>query len=492
MKASEQVLTTQQLIGNLIKVVHKSLDLYVDDSLKVVKQNPDLFAHLIAWNHINGEIRDTKIAFPVLSLRGNAGEEKSYYENAVAHLLLFDPRNLVKAVTFDRELNSKGVIISGGAGTLLKKAVQNYLRIREENPPWWNKAVVQHRTSMKTLYAMYHVKPNAMADKILFKEQYPKNSVFEAIRQLKNMDPKEAGAAILNYKIPFTIAVGAVGGIAKNTDLVLSLIENMSGNELITNSNMLSKLGVMDNPVLKSAFENAISKAKKDKRTSTLKAGIAASVVNDEKMKVKLEKLQEHKIDNLKGLEGDWLILADKSGSMKESIIKSKEVAAFLARTTKGKVYLVFFNTLPVMYDVSEKSLQEIKTITSGIMAGGGTSIGCGLQLISDKQIIVNGIVICSDGGENTHPHFFEVYKQYEKKYMISPTIYLIHFPGELDVLTIQASGFSYEKLDGKDLDYYGLPNLSNILRSSRYTFVDEIMQVPLLTINSVLQRKEA
>lgn len=491
MKASEQVLTTQQIIGNLIKVVHKSKDLYVDDALKVIKQNPDLFAHIIAWNHINGEVRDTKVAFPVLSLRGSAGDEKCYFENAVAHLLLFDPRNLVKALSFHRDLNDKNLPVSEGGGAFLKKGVEGYLKLREENPGWWSKAVVQHRVSMKTLYSQYHIKPSPMADKILFKEQYPKNSVFEAIRHLKDMSPKDAGTAILNYQIPFTIAIGAVGGVSKNTDLLLSLIENMSGNELITNSNMLSKLGIMSNPVLKSAFDNSLSKARKDTKTSTLKAGRAASFVTDEKVRVKLEKLQEDKIDNLKGLEGDWLILGDKSGSMHQSIEKSKEVAAFLTRICKGKVYLVFFDIRPVMYDVTGKSLEEIRIITSGIKAGGGTSIGCGLQLISEKQIIVNGIIICSDGGENTTPYFFTVYKQYETKFSISPMTYLIHFPGEPDRLTSSSSDFSFETLDGKDLDYYGLPNLAKILKSSRYTFLDEIMQTPLLTINSVLQRKE-
>jgi len=491
MKASEQVLTTQQIIGNLIKVVHKSKDLYVDDALKVVKQNPDLFAHLIAWNHINGEIRDTKVAFPVLSLRGSAGDQKCYFENAVAHLLLFDPRNLVKALSFHRDLNDKGITVSEGSGTLLKKGVKDYLKVREENPGWWNKAAVQHRVSMKTLYSQYHVKPSPIADKILFKQQYPKNSVFEAIRQLKNMSSQEATGAILNYKIPFTIAIGAVGGVTKNSDLLLSLIENMSGAELITNSNMLSKLGIMNNPILKAAYEKGLSKARGDKKTSTLKAGRAASIIKDEKIKVKLEKLQETKIDALKGLEGDWLVLADKSGSMHTAIEKSKEVAAFLSRICKGKIYLVFFDVRPVMYDATGKSLEEIKKMTSGISAGGGTSIGSGLQLISEKQIIINGIVICSDGGENTTPYFFNVYKQYENKFTISPMIYLIHFPGEADVLTNQSHGFSYEKLDGKDLDYYGLPNLAKILRSSRYTLLDEIMQTPLLTISGVLQRKE-
>lgn len=546
----EQVLTTQQIVGNLIKVVHKSLDLYIDDALKVVRQNPDLFSHLIAWNHINGEIRDTKVAFPVISLRGDPGDQNMYYENAIAHLLLLDPRNLERAVHFHRTKESiipeiekeikqqketiiklssqkkgnqdylkrakdqltilevrrkelqkvvkpfmnlgNGIVAKSTVDKIVATGVEQYLKLREENPGWWNMTVVQHRKSMKTLYAMYHVKPNPAAEKILFKQQYPKNSIFEAIKQLKTMDPKEAAGAILHYKIPFMIAIGAAGGVTKNSDLLLSLIENMSGAELITNSNMLSNLGIMNNPILKSAFENAISKAHKDKKTSSLKAGKAASVIKDEKIKVKLEKLQEAKIDDIKGLDGDWLILGDMSGSMHQSILKAKEVAGFLSRVVKGKVYLIFFNTFPVMYDVTGKSLEEVKKMTSGITAGGGTSIGCGLQLISEKQIIVNGIVICSDGGENTNPRFPNVYKQYENKFSISPNVYLIHFPGEPDQLTSSCQDLSYEKMDGKDLDYYGMPNLAKVLRSSRYTLLDEIMQTPLLTINQVLQRKES
>jgi hypothetical protein len=493
MKAVEQSLSVQQVVGSLAKSVHKSLDLYKVDALKVVKQDPDLFAHLIAWNHINGEIRDTKVAFPIFSLRGEPGATQTYFENAVAHLLLLDPRNLVRASYFHRDLSKDKQFVEGGASSLLKYGILQYLQIREKNNGWWDRTVLQHRISMKTLYALHHIKPSVRAQKILFDKDYPEKSVFFALRNLKSMAPTEAAGTVLNFKIPFTIAIGALGGVAKNTDVILALIESMSSAELITNTKMLTKLGVMENPVLKSSFEKGLVKAQKDKKMSSLKAGKAMEAVTDVKVKAKLEKVQEAKIDDIKGLEGDWLVLGDRSGSMSASIEKAKEVSAFLARMVKGKVWLVFFNVTPTLYDVSGKTLEEIKKLTTGVRAGGGTSIGCGLQLIMEKNIVVNGIVAVSDGGENTPPIFSQVYKKYETKFTISPNVYLLHVPGESDTLTYscEGAGIAYSKMDVSRVDYYSMPNLARMLRSSRYTLIDDIMQTPLLRIADVLKKEE-
>lgn len=481
----EQELTTQQLIGNLVKVGHKQLMPYVQDGIKVLEKDPDLFAHLIAWNQIHGEIRDSKVAYPIISLRGEPGDEKMFHDNAVAHLMLLDPRNLVKSLDFNKEVGKMYKV--NGAGTLLKYGIEQYLRTREESKAWWDRTVLQHRKSIKTLYALNHIKPSRRAQSVLFDRQYPKDSVFEAIRNLKNMSPQEASGTILHFKIPFMTAIGAIGGLKKNSDLALALIENMSPAELITNSKMLQDVGVMDNPALKSAYEAGLSKAKTDKKVSSLKSGRAATAIKDEKIKAKLEKVQETKIDSMKGLDGDWLILGDMSGSMHSAVEKAKEVAAVISRFVKGKVYLVFFNTMPRMFDVSGKTLEDIKKLTRGITANGGTSIGCGLQLIAEKNIIVNGIAICSDGGENQLPYFKQVYDAYSQKQGINPTVYLLHLPGEGDVLTSRCKGISYEKLDVSSVDFYAMPNLIKLLKTSRYTLISNIMETPLLTIKEVL-----
>ena len=41
-------------------------------------------------------------------------------------------------------------------------------------------------------------------------------------------------------------------------------------------------------------------------------------------------------------------------------------------------------------------------------------------------------------------------------------------------------------------VDYYSLPNLVQTMRSNRYSLIDEIMQVPLLTLAEVLKKRVA
>jgi hypothetical protein len=144
---------------------------------------------------------------------------------------------------------------------------------------------------------------------------------------------------------------------------------------------------------------------------------------------------------------------------------------------------------MPTAFEITQDTtLESIQKETRGIRAGGGTSIGCGLQLLLDKNIIVNGIVIVSDGGENTSPVFSRIYQEYEKKLGIAPMTYLLHVPGDYDTVSGTMQDFSYEKLEVGNIDYYGLPNLLKMLHTSRYTLYDKIMESKLLTIDEVLK----
>lgn len=488
-------LNRTELIGQLLQIGHGKLDIYVPICSQAVKEEPELFAHLIAWNDRKGEVRDSKVAFPVIALRGD--KDLELYENAAAHLCLLDPRNLVRAVEFHRSLNAVMTYpppgrytVKHGAGNMLETAVLKYIRAREANRKWWIKTAVQHKKSLKALYALYHIKPNGLAQDILFDRKKPKGSVWEAIAELKNMSPQEAAGTILNYNIPFLIAVGALGGIKNKPDISLALMEKMSGNELINNTNMLKNMGVFENPVLRSAYDDAVERAKKDKRVSTMKAGKAASVATDKKAAEKMEALQNEKLEQLGGIEGNWLVLGDKSGSMHTAIEMARQLAALIAQQVKGEVNLVFFNTSPTRYDVTGKTLSEIKDMTKRITANGGTSIGCGLDLMREKKEIVNGIAICSDGGDNTAPHFHEAYKKYVATMGVEPTVYHFWVPGENDHMShyCKMSGIHVQKLDCTKVDAYSVPNLVRSMRASSYQLVDDIMSTPLLTFKEVFK----
>jgi hypothetical protein len=129
--------------------------------------------------------------------------------------------------------------------------------------------------------------------------------------------------------------------------------------------------------------------------------------------------------------------------------------------------------------------------MTHRIRAEGGTSIGVGLDYIMSKGILVNGIAICSDGGENSSPRFTDTYKKYAAKFGIEPTIYFFRVPGEQDRLSGNCSQerIMLEIFDIKDkTDFYAMPNLVKTMRTSRYTLVEDIMNTPLLTLTEVFK----
>jgi hypothetical protein len=485
----ETGLTKQQIITQLLRSPHGKLEEYVPVGTQATKDDPEFMAHLIAYNEVRGQIRDSKVALPVVSL----SKEFLFEENSLAHLALLDPRNFVRALKFAKSLPNK-------PQRELARLVDRYLRVREATPGWWERTALQHRASMKTLYALYHVKPDRAADRILFKGKYPAGSLFAAVRDLKDMSATEAAGTILTRRIPFLIAVSALGGKAKDTDLVLALIERMSPTELVTNTKMLERLGIKDVPALRGAYEAGLQRVATSKK-ATFKTTRAVEAISDPKLKAKLAGAQEKQLAKLGGIEGDWLVLGDKSASMADAIETAKLVAGTLARMVKGQVMLVFFNTSPTAYDVTGKTYEEVKALTKNVVANGATSIGCGLAYAREKNFEPSGIAIASDGAENSVPWFTAQYEALCKSMDREVPVYLYwtkcyqsnatnNNPGTLG-RNMHAAGHDMQVFDLREgTDYYALPNLVQTMRASRYSLIDEILATPLLTLDEVFKQK--
>lgn len=479
----EHGLTKQQIIQELAKSPHGELSEYVPAGRAAALEQPEFLAHLVAWNQRNGSVRDAKVALPVLALSATTHQE--FTENALAHIAMLDPRNFLRAALFAKEQHI--------AVRRVRRLAERFLRAREENWTWWERSAVQHRASMKELYRYFHVKPEARADLILFKGDYPVGSVFDLIRNLKNMTPTEAAGTILEKRIPFLITLGALGEKAKEPDLVMALIQRMTPAELVTNTKRLEKLGIRAIPALRAAFEEALGKASTSKK-AVLKTTVASEAVEDETVKAKLGALQEKQIAASKGIEGNWLVLGDKSGSMRACIEAARHVAATLAKFVKGEVHLIFFDTSPRYIEATGKTYEALLDETRHVTADGGTSIGCGMQYAIGKPLDIDGIAIVSDGGENNPPVFAERYAAYCKKTGKEPAVYLYHLQGDANVFAhnMKAAGVGFTTFEITGQDYYSLPNIIATMRANPYSLLDEIMAAPLVKLTSVLPlRKE-
>ncbi len=477
----ETGITKNEVITALTRSPHGKLAEYVPIGKRAAKEEPEFLAHLISWDREHGQIRDSKTALPIVSLSVLAFPD-DYVDNSLAHLAKLDPRSLVSALRFGKEIKMPD------RSRKVRRVVERYLRVREGNCGWFDRVAVQHRKSLKELYALGHVKPDERANKILFGGERPTGSIFEAVAQLKNMTPQEAAGTIMERKIPFLIAIGALGSRAKEPDLVMALMERMTPTELTTNMKMLERLGVKGNPVLMAALSEALGKAAKSKKT-TLKATKAAESLGDVGLKKRVQEVQEQQIATAKGIEGNWLVLGDKSGSMQHAIEGARHIAATLAKFVRGQVHLIFFDNMPRYIDATGKTYDDLVTISKGVTASGGTSIGCGLLAAVEKKLDIDGIAIVSDGGENGTPYFQDVYVPFAQAIGKSVPVYLYLMNGEPNVFGPRAAqrGIDVQTFDLRGgVDWYSLPNLVQTMRAQRYGLVEEIMESPLLTLEEV------
>jgi len=108
------------------------------------------------------------------------------------------------------------------------------------------------------------------------------------------------------------------------------------------------------------------------------------------------------------------------------------------------------------------------------------------------SKVAVDGIVVVSDGGENSPPLFSDTYAKYSKFVDKDVPVYFYQLSGESDSFSprMKAAGIEMQTFDlrGQKLDYYSIPNTVKSLNANPYSLVDEILQTPLLTLNQVLK----
>ncbi len=486
---AETGLPKTRVIAELTRSPHGKLEEYLPVSGVAVQQDPEFFAHLIAYNQAKGEVKDARVALPAIGFA--LSPEGDLRENAAAHLAMLDPRLFLRAMEWATNLKSADVRKVGLK--IAQRLVSRYLADKEADRGQWNRVALQHRKSMKRLYSLFHVKPAAFANAILFQNEAPAGTVFHAVRNLGNMTAVEAAGVIIKYNIPFLVAQGALKEKLKSTDVVMALIGQMSATELVTNAKLLAKLGVKEQPALRAALEEALAKAgASTKRRATFKTSVAAAHVGDAALTKKLLALQEKQLERV-SIDGDWLVLGDKSGSMQRAIDAACEIAATLARSVKGQVHLVFFDTTPRHVDATGKTLDDLRTAVKHMAAQGNTSIGCGLLWALDKKIKVDGIAVISDGGENQEPLFAPVYQKYAAAFESVPPVYFYMLKGSCrDVFrhNCQQMHVDVQTFDlTAGLDHYALTNLVQTMRASRYGMIEDINAMPLKTLDDVLSK---
>lgn len=461
-----------EMLNSLLTTPHRKLEQVAEIHGHILDLDPIFYGHLAVWYQQTGDVRDHKEVFV-----GNLLSSKLTEHRDAGYMMLqsFPPYEVARIVDFMKQQKNK---MPRSART----AVRRYLKEREKNPAFFDRAALRGRKAMKHLYATLHIKPNARADAVLFKDAPPTDSLAYALKQLAKAEtPVEQAQLIVEHKLPYAIAIGAVKQVTPT--VLVALIHAMTPQEVINNLKSLKDRGAMEHPEVKALIDEKLVAAQTDKRVSALKGKVAIEAANlDAETAAKVERAMDAQIKQRGEIKKPTALLVDKSGSMTQAIEIGKRLAATISGITTADLFVYAFDTMPYPVKAEGANLSDWDRAFQHITANGGTSIGCAVEAMRLRKQLVEQFILVTDEGDNTAPYFGTAYAAYCKDMNVQPNVVIVKVGYSSDFVErqlqphqAQVDTFTFSG------DYYSLPNLIPLLsRPSRLELLMEILETPL------------
>jgi hypothetical protein len=460
-----------EMLNSLLTTPHRELTKVAGLHSEMMGLDPIFYGHLATWYMTNGDVRDHKEVFIGNLLTSDVPEHR---DAGYTLLQMLPPYQVARVVDFLKVHRQK-------VPRVARTAVTRYLRKREANAALFDRAAIRGRKAMKHLYATLHIAPGARADAVLFKNTPPEDSLAAALKALaKAGTPLEQAAIIVEKKIPYTIAVGALKQITPT--VLVALIHAMTPQEIINNLKSLKQRGAMENAEVKALIDAKLDEAAKSSRVSAFKALVAADATDlDEETVARLERVTNEQVKRRGTIAKPTALLVDKSSSMDAALEIGKQLAALISGIAENGLIVYAFDSAPYAVKANGNDLTDWEKAFAHLKAGGSTSIGAPLEAMRLRKEKVEQIILVTDEEENTHPHFDTAYDAYVKELNVAPNVVIVKVGS--------ASNYLERKLNGRvplDTftfagDYYSLPNLIPMLaRPSRLELLMEILDTAL------------
>jgi hypothetical protein len=466
-----------QILNSFLTTPHRKLEELAPLHTSALERDPLFYGHLAPWYFEKGEVRDHKLLF-VAHLA--TSEYPEFREAAWMLLQQLAPYEVAR--TLD---HTKKVI--GKTPRSLKGAIAHYLKTREGNIRQFDGAALRARKDLKHLYASLRIKPDPRAQAILFDENPPEDSPLYALKRLaKAESAEEQASVILEQRIPYTTAVGALKQI---TPVVLvALITAMSPQEVINNMASLQKRGALDHAEVKALIDQKLAAATTDRRVSTMKAKKAIQAAQlDSETEQKLTEITDQRVAAKVEIKRPTALFVDKSGSMSQAIEVARQLASLIGAVTSAAFYVYAFDTAAFEIKVKvpagqRAALSDWEKAFQFIKANGGTSLGVAATQMLKNKIYTEQWIFVTDEGENTAPYLVNAWKEYCEKMQVAPSIIIVQVGGSNERFAqgLQAQGVELTRYQFSG-DGYSIVNVLPLLAApSKSELVELIMNYAL------------
>jgi hypothetical protein len=460
------------MLNSLLTTPHRQLEQVAALHATLIAQDPLFYAHLAAWYFQNGDVRDHKEVFVGTLL---TAVEPILREVGFMLLQRLAPYQVARVVQFMKRTKRK---LPRSART----AVVRYLRTREANVRQFDRAAVRQRKAMKSLYAGLHIRPSARADAILFKNAPPPDSLAFQLKALANAStPIEQARTIVTHRIPYAVAIGAIEALTPA--VMVALIDVMTPAEVINHLKALKGRGALDHPEVKALIDAKLAQATTDRRVSAYKAKVAAQAAGASAETVtRLDAVTEAQVKAKGRIKRSTALLVDKSSSMENAIELGKRLAAMISTISEAELYVYAFDRLAFPIIARGPALADWEQAFALMRAGGTTSLGAPLQVMTKKGERVEQIIVVTDEGENSSPYFVPALQRYRDTLQVAPDVLIVKVGRASDYTekALQAAQMAFDTFVFQG-DYYALPNLVPMLsRPSRLDLLMEVIGTPL------------
>ncbi len=463
------------LMDSLLSAAQGPLPELVQIHSDALELDAHFYGHLAAWYHKNGKVRSFREVFVACLFASSLPEHRGAAWVLLQDLAPYQVAGLVRV--------AKQHV--GKCPRSLRHAVTHYLRQREANPHAFDRAALRQGKALKELYASLHIAPGARAQAVLFQRKPPEGSLSWKVKALAACSsPAEQALRILDLRLPFPVAVGAVRLV---TPAVLAaLVEVMTPAEVMNHLKMLQAKGALEHPQLRQRIEEKLNEAGSDRRVSDYRGLVASQVVADDGIRQQLETVTQVRLQAQGSITKSTAILVDKSSSLMEAIEVGKRVAALAAGLMKAPLHVLVFDTVarPITGAGVGDGVAAWGQAFRGVVAEGATSVGAPVAWLRANKIQVEQLLVVTDEEENTAPYFADQLELYFREMGVRPEVVLLKVGAASDYLERQLrnqrTAFDTYRFTG---DYFSLPNLIPMLtRPGRLELLMEILSTPLPT----------
>jgi hypothetical protein len=391
---------------DLIESLHKSM----------ILRDPSFYGHLAAWYLKEGISREHKEVFLAHLFTSEDLAHREAAFNLLQDMPLADVSRIIDICKR----------IYGKFPRSARTAVLKYIRAREEDPEWFDEAVLKGKKYLKHIYATLRLKPSERSQKILFQNSPPPDSALSALKSLVGEEDHERQAKlIIDNRIPYSAVLALFKTMTP--ELLFWLVSTMPGAEIKPNLNALKNKGAFRYPEVKEIIYEKLKETQGDwKKPFQSSRQILKMPALAQDFNGRVEAFVEEKIRLGSPIRKPVALFIDKSGSIEMAYEVGKAVARLCSELVEESFYIYLFNSGAVSVRPEKRALEEWGQALSYLTPGGSTSIGIALEAMRKNKEKAELVIIITDGNENAPPYFANEYMLYQKDLLLSPFIVII------------------------------------------------------------------